>query len=84
MLFRYGLEYGKNTLELHVGAVKPGQSVLLVDDLLATGGTLKAAKELIEMSGGKVVGVCCLVELTAFNARENLLKGIPVYSLIKK
>ena len=82
----YGLEYGKNTLEMHTTAVKPGQRVLLVDDLLATGGTLDAAAKLVKRLGGEVIGCCCLVELTALRGGQHLIEqGVPrVESIIKK
>ncbi len=78
----YSLEYGKNTLCMHKDAVKPGQRVLIVDDLLATGGTIKAAIELIESLGGIVAGICFLIELEDLKGRD-LLEGYNVISLIK-
>ena len=77
----YSLEYGSNTLCMHKDAIKPGQRVLIVDDLLATGGTTKAAIELIESLGGVVAGACFLIELEDLNGRE-LLKGYYVKSLM--
>jgi adenine phosphoribosyltransferase len=68
----YDLEYGTNTLELHRDAVRPGQRVLLVDDLLATGGTLAASLDMIKELQGVPVGVVVLVELTALNGRGRL------------
>ena len=68
----YSLEYGTNIMEMHVDAVKPGQKVLVIDDLLATGGTTKANIELVEQLGGEVVAVLCLVELDFLNGREFL------------
>src|SRR5919201_6368956 len=68
----YDLEYGTNTLELHADAITPGQRVLIVDDLLATGGTVSATIELVERLEGEVVAVAFLVELTALNGRERL------------
>lgn len=68
----YDLEYGKATLEIHIDAIKPGQKVLLVDDLLATGGTVKAAAELIEKLGGEVVGILCMIELKGLEGRKKL------------
>ena len=59
----YSLEYGTNIMEMHVDAVKPGQRVFVIDDLLATGGTTKANIQLVEQLGGVVAGVLCLVEL---------------------
>lgn len=77
----YELEYGTNTIEIHKDAIKPGDRVLLIDDLLATGGTTKAAIELIEKLNGKIVSVGFLLELTALNGRDEL-EGYDVYSLI--
>src|ERR671939_1842200 len=68
----YDLEYGTNTLEMHADAVAPGDRVLIVDDLLATGGTVSATIELVERLQGEVVGVAFLVELTDLNARDRL------------
>jgi adenine phosphoribosyltransferase len=68
----YALEYGTNTLEMHRDAIKPGQRVLLVDDLLATGGTAVAAIDLVQRLGGNVVGASFLVELTDLGGREKL------------
>jgi adenine phosphoribosyltransferase len=78
----YDLEYGTNTLELHSDAVRPGQRVLIVDDLLATGGTVSATIELVERLHGVVVGVAFLVELTALHGRDRL-SGYDVISVIK-
>jgi len=77
----YDLEYGTNTIEIHKDAIKPGDKVLLIDDLLATGGTTKAAIELIEKLNGKIISVGFLLELTALKGR-NELEGYDVYSLI--
>jgi len=79
----YELEYGTNTLEMHKDAFKPGDKVLLVDDLLATGGTAQAAVELIEGLGGKVVGIGFLIELAALNGRSDL-EGYDVYSILEE
>ena len=68
----YGLEYGKDILTMHKDAVKPGQRVLIVDDLLATGGTIEATIKLVEELGGEVVGCAFLIELTYLNGREKL------------
>jgi len=78
----YSLEYGTNTLEMHKDAITPGTRVLLVDDLLATGGSAKAATQLIETLGGKVVGVAFLIELVDLHGRD-ALKGYDVYSMIQ-
>ena len=77
----YSLEYGTNTLCMHKDAIKPGDKVVIVDDLLATGGTAEAAVKLVESLGGIVVGVAFLIELTGLKGRE-LLKGYNVFSLI--
>lgn len=77
----YALEYGTNTLEMHKDAIAPGTKVLLVDDLLATGGSAKAAVDLIERLGGKVAGIAFLIELVDLHGRD-MLKGYDVYSMI--
>src|SRR6187397_440560 len=66
----YDLEYGQDTLEMHADAIVAGQRVLVVDDVLATGGTMKASCELVEHLGGKIVGVAVLTELVALNGRQ--------------
>lgn len=78
----YDLEYGQNVLQMHVDAVRKGDRVLIVDDLVATGGTARAKAELVEKMGGKVVGFCFLIELEFLNPRK-ILEGYDVYSLIK-
>lgn len=78
----YELEYGTNEIQMHSDSVKPGQNVLIVDDLLATGGTVEAAVSLIEQMGGNVVGIAFLIELEALKGRD-LLKGYDVYSVLK-
>jgi adenine phosphoribosyltransferase len=78
----YALEYGKDTLEIHEDAVTPGQRVLVVDDLLATGGTIKASVDLVEELGGTVVGAAFFIELTFLDGREKL-KDYNVISLIQ-
>jgi len=77
----YGLEYGTSKLQIHQDAIKPGQRVLLVDDLLATGGTALAMAKLVEMCGGEIVGFIFPVELPELKGRE-LLKDYPVQSVI--
>lgn len=77
----YEKEYGPDTLEIHKDAVKPGQSVLIVDDLLATGGTAKASVKLVERLGGKVAGLAFIVELTFLSGRR-ALGGYEVFSLV--
>ncbi len=78
----YALEYGTDTLAIHEDAVKQGQRVLIVDDLLATGGTAKAASELVERIGGKIEGIAFLIELVALHGRENLA-GHTLHSVLK-
>ncbi|NIK11271.1 adenine phosphoribosyltransferase [Alkalibacillus almallahensis] len=68
----YGLEYGSDVLTIHKDAIKPGQRVLFVDDLLATGGTVQATIDLVEQLGGNVVGCAFLIELSYLNGREKL------------
>ena len=68
----YTLEYGTNALEMHRDAIQPGQKALVIDDLLATGGTAKATCELVEQVGGEVVGIAFLIELTFLNGRAKL------------
>ena len=80
--YEYALEYGTNTLEMHRDAIKPGQKVMIVDDLLATGGTIKAAIKLVEQLGGEVVGCAFLIELVDLKGRENI-GDYKVTSLIK-
>ena len=78
----YALEYGTDALEIHQDAVQKGQKVLLIDDLLATGGTALAAAKLIERCGGEVAAIRFLIELTFLNGKEKL-SGYPVESLVK-
>jgi len=68
----YALEYGSNTLEIHRDSIRPGQRVLIVDDLLATGGTVRGTMELVERLGGEIVGLAFLVELLFLNGRDRL------------
>ena len=78
----YDLEYGQDTLEIHRDAIKPGERVLIMDDLLATGGTVAAVISLVEKLKGQVVEVAFLIELAALKGRQRL-KGYPVFSLIE-
>lgn len=78
----YDLEYGSNVLCMHKDAIKPGQRVIIVDDLLATGGTMKAAIELIESLGGIVAGIAFVIELEALEGRK-LLEGYNLFTLLK-
>jgi adenine phosphoribosyltransferase len=79
---QYSLEYGVDAIEMHKDAIVPGQRVLIVDDLLATGGTAAATVELVEKLGGEVVGVAFLIELTFLNGRQRLT-DYPISSLIQ-
>jgi len=78
----YALEYGTATIEMHEDAVKPGERVVLVDDLLATGGTMAAACSLVERLGGVVAKILFVVELKGFDARNTTLAGRPVVTLL--
>lgn len=78
----YDLEYGTNKLEIHRDAFAPGAKVLVVDDLLATGGTIAAATQLIEQVGGSVLELAFVIELTFLNGRQRL-EPYPIYSLIQ-
>jgi len=77
----YELEYGRDALAMHEDAIAPGQRVLAVDDLLATGGTMAATLRLVEQLGGQVVGVAFMIELAFLKGREKL-KNYPLHSLI--
>ena len=79
---KYDLEYGSNELHIHEDAIKKGQKVLIIDDLLATGGTVDATIKLIEQLGGEVVGCGFLIELADLKGREKL-KGYDVFALLK-
>lgn len=78
---RYELEYGFDTLQIHKDAILPGQKVLIVDDLLATGGTMVATKQLVEELKGEIIGFAFLIELTDLKGREKL-KGYEVKALL--
>ena len=77
----YDLEYGQATIEMHKDAIRPGQKVIIVDDLIATGGTTEAIVKLIEQLGGQVVKICFVMELAGLKGREHL-KGYDVDSAI--
>ena len=68
----YNLEYGQATLEIHKDAIKPGQKVVIIDDLIATGGTLEASVKLVERLGGEVAKICCLIDLPELGGKERL------------
>jgi adenine phosphoribosyltransferase len=78
----YDLEYGTNTVEMHRDAIKPGENVVVVDDLLATGGTTRATIELVEKLGGEIAALAFLIELTELGARE-YLEGYNIVTLIR-
>jgi adenine phosphoribosyltransferase len=78
----YELEYGTNTLEIHRDAIAEGARVLIVDDLLATGGTVGATVDLVRQLGGNVVGTAFLIELKALKGRAHLDDGHPVITVI--
>ncbi len=78
----YSLEYGTDTVEMHEGAVKPGQKVVVVDDLLATGGTAEATARLVGDSGGEIVECCFVIELTFLEGRKRL-GDTPIYSVLQ-
>src|SRR5680860_377216 len=78
----YDLEYGSSSLEMHIDAIKKGENILVVDDLIATGGTAKAMAQIIEQMGGNVVGFSFLVELSFLNPRK-VLEGYEIRSLVE-
>jgi len=78
----YDLEYGQDQVEVHQDAITPGQNVLIVDDVIATGGTVEAVVKLVKEMNGNIVGAVFLIELTELKGKERL-KDIPVFSLIK-
>lgn len=79
----YSLEYGTDKIEIHVDAIEEGANVLLVDDLLATGGTAEAAVKLIKRTGGNLVGLAFLIELEALKGREKFDKDLKIISMLK-
>lgn len=78
----YALEYGTDSIEMHRDAVKPGQRVVIVDDVLATGGTAKAAAQLVQRLGGEIAGMSFVIELDFLKGRDKLA-GLPIHSLIR-
>lgn len=78
----YALEYGTDAMEIHEDAVSRGDKVLMIDDLLATGGTMAACCELVKSLGGEIIGVAFLIELTFLNGRKKF-DGLPVHSVIR-
>lgn len=79
----YELEYGTDALEMHIDAVRPGQRVLLVDDLIATGGTMQASIELVGKLGGELVGCSVLIELVALRGRDKLTSRPVLHTVLK-
>jgi adenine phosphoribosyltransferase len=78
----YQLEYGTDALEIHTDAISKGENVLVVDDLIATGGTLQATCKLVERLGGNIIGLACLIELSFLKPRERF-SGLEIFSLIR-
>jgi adenine phosphoribosyltransferase len=78
----YSLEYGTDAIEMHTDAIVPGENVLLLDDLLATGGTIRAACDLVQRAGGHIVGLAFLIELSFLHGRDRL-KEYDVYSVLE-
>jgi adenine phosphoribosyltransferase len=78
----YSLEYGSDQLEIRQDIFRPGDRVLIVDDVIATGGTARATAELVQQAGGEVCGFAFVIELTFLNGRKHLPEGIPVHSLL--
>jgi adenine phosphoribosyltransferase len=78
----YELEYGTDKIAIHTDAIKPGDSIILIDDLLATGGTMKAAIELVEKLEGNIIGISVLIELSFLKGRD-LLGDYPIHSVLK-
>lgn len=78
----YSLEYGKAAIEIHRDSISEGENVMIVDDLLATGGTAAAAIQLVKRLGGNLIGASFLIELTFLNGREILGDDVPVHSLL--
>ena len=78
----YALEYGNDTLEIHADAIKPGQNVLMVDDLLATGGTMDACCQLVQQLGGNIQGITVLIELGFLDGREKLSQYPDIHAAI--
>ena len=79
----YELEYGTDKIEIHTDAIEEGANVLIVDDLLATGGTTEAAAKLIKKTGGNLIGIAFLIELEGLNGREKFDKDLKIVSMLK-
>lgn len=78
----YSLEYGTDVIEMHTDAIKPGEKVILLDDLLATGGTIRAACDLVKSAGGHIIGLAFLIELSFLHGRDKL-KEYDVFSILQ-
>ncbi|KAL0860620.1 hypothetical protein ABMA27_009972 [Loxostege sticticalis] len=81
--FKYDLEYGSDVLEIQKNTIRPGLKCLIVDDLIATGGSITAAIHLLKSCGANVIGCLTVIELESLNGRKNIPEGVPVHSLIK-
>ena len=79
----YELEYGQDTLEIHKDAIEKGKKVLIIDDLLATGGTACAACELVEKVGGEIAGIAFIIELEALEGRKKMPENVDVVTMVK-
>ena len=77
----YSLEYGKNSFEIEIESIAPGERVVVIDDVLATGGTADAAAQLVERLGGSVIEIACLIEITPLKGRDKI--GRPVFSILE-
>jgi len=78
----YALEYGTNTIEVHEDSIKAGEKVIIIDDLLATGGTMAATVDLVKQLGGEILGISFIIDLVFLKGKEKF-KGYPVYSLVE-
>lgn len=78
----YALEYGTNTIEMHKDSIKPGEKVIIVDDLLATGGTMAATVDLVKQLGGEILGISFIIDLVFLKGKEKI-KGYPIYTLVE-
>ncbi|CAB3237863.1 unnamed protein product [Arctia plantaginis] len=81
--YKYDLEYGSDVLEIQKASVRPGLKCLIVDDLIATGGSITAASNLLKSCGADVIGCLVIIELTSLKGRDNIPKGLPVHSLVQ-
>lgn len=79
---KFALEYGTNTIEMHQDSIKSGERVIIVDDLLATGGTMAATVHLVEKQGGKIIGISFIIDLVFLNGKDKF-KKYPVYTLVE-